>query len=37
VARLEHARPKRPPQRDIGDEAQTHLPAFLLRPVSAKA
>jgi superfamily II DNA/RNA helicase len=37
VARLEHARPKRPPQRDAGDEAQTHLPAFLLRPVSAKA
>jgi superfamily II DNA/RNA helicase len=35
--RIEEARPARPPQRDRGDEPQTHLPAFLLRPVSAKA
>jgi superfamily II DNA/RNA helicase len=37
VTRLDDARPKRAPQRDRSDEAQTHLPAFLLRPISAKA
>jgi superfamily II DNA/RNA helicase len=37
VTRLEEVRPKRPQQRERADEAQTHLPAFLLRPVSAKA
>jgi superfamily II DNA/RNA helicase len=37
VTRLEDVRPKRAHQRDHGDEPQTHLPAFLLRPVSAKA
>jgi hypothetical protein len=37
VARLDEARPSRGHQRDRGEDAQPHLPAFLLRPVGAKA
>ena len=39
VTRLDDVRPQRGREhpRDRGDDAQPHLPAFLLRPVSAKA
>jgi superfamily II DNA/RNA helicase len=37
VARLDEARPSRGHQRDRGEDAQPHLPAFLLRPIGAKA
>jgi len=37
IARLDERRPSRSHQRERGEDLQTHLPAFLLRPVSAKA
>jgi superfamily II DNA/RNA helicase len=37
VVRRDDVRPTRAPQRERAEEAQPHLPAFLLRPFSAKA
>jgi len=37
VARVEHARPQHAPNQGRREEAESHLPAFLLRPLPAKA